>query len=165
MAIVVHQRATHAVKPFNKPPNVNGEEALSVLVKDKKQAIRSVIKFEDLKQLLNGTIKRYTLAYLLIQSLGLEEDAIAATEKPMTVQMNVNGSVVEVEVSDADAIPKQYRGYVKLALDKKMLLPSRQSYNIATRTFTVKVLPSGEVTREEYDNVINRMVEGYYIPR
>ncbi|MCF7802601.1 MAG: S8 family serine peptidase [Candidatus Marinimicrobia bacterium] len=59
------------------------------------------------------TVERYELAYSLVQSLGLESQALALNDEQVTVYYQ--GERIPVE--DADEIPEDMRGYVQMALD------------------------------------------------
>ena len=62
----------------------------------------------------DGLVNRGTLAYSLVQSLGLQAEA-EAFDTNKKLQVSVFNQ--QVEVSDSDSIPAELRGYVQLALD------------------------------------------------
>ncbi|GAA0852996.1 S8 family serine peptidase [Aliiglaciecola litoralis] len=63
-------------------------------------------------------VNRGSLAYSMVQALGLQSDA-QAFDTNSKVQAWVFGE--QVDVADSDAIPAQLRGYVQLALDLGLL--------------------------------------------
>lgn len=64
-----------------------------------------------------ASVKRYEVAYSLVQSLGLEAEALSLNGQPVTVE--VNGE--RIPIDDDDQIPAGFEGYVQLALDLRIL--------------------------------------------
>jgi serine protease AprX len=101
----------------------------------------------------NGAVHRATLAFTLIQSLGLQDvaEAIAASlgNDPITVEFNGE----QVEVVDHDQIPGEFRGHVQLALDLSLM---RVEFFIEQQSFSRNVTigawfhPLEATTRAEY---------------
>ncbi|WP_070121629.1 S8 family peptidase [Bacillus marinisedimentorum] len=65
----------------------------------------------------DGEVSRAELAYSLIQSLGLENEAEAKAGDTLTVQYGEE----RLEIEDSPQVPDEYRGYVQLALDLNVL--------------------------------------------
>jgi serine protease AprX len=65
-----------------------------------------------------GTVNRTQLAYSLVQSLGLQADALSFNSSSQ-VTVNYNGE--EIPIDDANQIPAEYKGYVQLALNLNLI--------------------------------------------
>ncbi len=65
----------------------------------------------------NGDVLRADLAYSLIQSLGLQQEAAAKAGDTLTVQYGDE----RIEIEDAGKVPDEFKGYVQLALDLNVL--------------------------------------------
>jgi serine protease AprX len=145
----------------NDLPFVEAVLARGAALKDQRNQFKGVMLADNGK--FNGTqaVKRYDLAYSIIQSLGLENEAKAANNGPLTVNMTVNGSPIVAEVVDADQIPAGLKGYMQLALDKKMFVPTNAKYDFATNKLTVEIKPATSVTRADYAKAINAFYADY----
>lgn len=64
-----------------------------------------------------ASMVRYSLAYSLVQALGLEDSAVARNGKPVTI--NFNGETIAID--DANQIPSGFEGYVQVALNLNLI--------------------------------------------
>lgn len=108
----------------------------------------------------NGTVNRASLAYSLVQALGLEEEALSRNGKAVTV--NVDGKDYPIE--DAADIPAGLEGFVSVALDLKLINAyytiTQGPYDLQpTLHATFKALQ--DVTRADFAVVITRTFEGW----
>lgn len=97
----------------------------------------------------SGYVNRVSLAYSLVQSLGLQEFALARNSRPVTV--SVNGKTIPVD--DASQIPANMKGYVNLALELNLINAYYAVTNGITRA-TFK--PLQNVTRADFATIITR---------
>ncbi|TGE23329.1 S8/S53 family peptidase [Hymenobacter metallicola] len=103
----------------------------------------------------NGTVDRTTLAYALVQALGLQEAALARTGKPVTVQ--ADGKTIPVE--DAAKIPAGLEGYVSVALELNLI---NAYYTLTQGTFDLQPTlhatfkPTQNVTRADFAVIVTR---------
>ena len=103
----------------------------------------------------NGEVNRVSLAYSLVQSLGLQTYALERNGKPVTV--NVDGKNIPIE--DASMIPTGMEGYVSIALQLNMI----NAYFTATQapyelkpTIHATFKPNQVVTRADFAVIITR---------
>ncbi len=105
-------------------------------------------------------VNRAALAYSLVQSLGLEAEALARNGSSVTVQYGSNRIVIE----DASQIPAELRGYVQVALDLNIL----NAYFYTTQgpfdlqpTVHATFKPAQTVTRGEFAVAMARFYAAY----
>jgi serine protease AprX len=100
-------------------------------------------------------VNRASLAYSIVQSLGLQEAALARAGKPVTVTMD--GKTYTIE--DAANIPAGLEGYVGIALDLGLI---NASYSLTQGPYDVQPVlhatfkPAQVVTRADFAVVITR---------
>lgn len=97
----------------------------------------------------SGAVTRVDVAYALVQSLGLEPQALALNGQPVTVQANDQ----RVPIDDSAQIPAGLEGYVQLALDLNILnayFSVTQGPFDLTPTLHATFKPLQTVTRGEY---------------
>lgn len=108
----------------------------------------------------NQKVTRAELAYTIVQSLGLQEEAQAFDGETVTVQY----AGETIAVKDADDIPSELRGYVQLALDKGLLNAtfsmSQGPYDLEP-TLSAQFNPETNVTRAEFAVAMTRFVPNY----
>ena len=115
----------------------------------------------------DANVTRLSLAYALVQSLGLEKEAVElgkemdSSNKPVVVRYGSN----EIVLSDSSTITPSLRGYVQLAFDLN-ILSAEDFYNKNNLSYklengelklTGKFEPSHSVTRGEYALFANRL--------
>jgi serine protease AprX len=100
-------------------------------------------------------VNRAELAYTLIQNLGLQKEAEAKNNEPLTVQYRSERIVIE----DATIIPSSLRGYVQLALDLNILNAyfsvEQGPYDLEPKV-TAAFKPNHVVTRGDYAVAVTR---------
>ncbi|AKD03518.1 S8/S53 family peptidase [Pontibacter korlensis] len=108
----------------------------------------------------NGKVNRASLAYSLVQSLGLQQEALNRNGKAVTV--NVDGKDYPIE--DAKDIPAGLEGYVSVALELNLI----NAYYSVTQgpydllpTLHATFKPLQDVTRADFAVVITRTFTGW----
>jgi serine protease AprX len=107
----------------------------------------------------NDTVTRAELAYSLVQSLGLQEEA-----QGFTGDVTVQYKDERVKIQDADKIPANLRGYVQLALDLNIL---NANFSVTQGPFdllptvTATFSPTTQVTRGEFAVAMTRFYNAY----
>lgn len=107
-----------------------------------------------------GSVNRATLAYSLVQSLGLQEFALERNGKKVTV--TVDGKAIPVE--DAKDIPAGLEGYVSVALDMGLV---NAFYTVTQGPFDLlpqlhaTFKPLQNVTRAEFAVIITRTYDSW----
>lgn len=100
-------------------------------------------------------VSRAELAYSLVQSLGLEDQALARNSQAVTVAYK--GERIPIE--DQEEIPGQLRGYVQLALDLNLMNAkfslSQGEFDLEP-TVSAEFNPGSSVTRGEYAVSVTR---------
>ncbi|AYA38758.1 T9SS C-terminal target domain-containing protein [Hymenobacter oligotrophus] len=102
-----------------------------------------------------SAVNRTSLAYSLVQSLGLEEAALARNGKPLTIA--VDGKYIPVD--DAAQIPAGLEGYVSVALELNLI---NAYYSVTqgpfdlTPTLHAAFKPAQAVTRGEFAVIVTR---------
>ncbi|HYE56937.1 MAG TPA: S8 family serine peptidase [Rhodothermales bacterium] len=97
-------------------------------------------------------VRRVDLAYALVQSLGLEREALALNGTAITVEHNGT----RVPLSDASQIPAGMEGYVQLALDLN-IMQATVSQDGGAASFS----PSKLVTRGEFATSVLQFFSGF----
>jgi serine protease AprX len=107
-----------------------------------------------------ASVTRVELAYSLVQSLGLQNEALARNNQQLTVQYGNQ----RIAISDANQIPANMRGYVQLALDLNIL----NAYFTVTQgpfdlqpTVHASFKPNETITRGAYAVTITRFYNAY----
>jgi serine protease AprX len=103
----------------------------------------------------NGSVSRVSLAYSLVQSLGLQEFALARIGQPVTVRVNEE----DIPVEDAADIPAGLEGYVSIALELNLINAyyslTQGPYDLEP-TIHATFKPLQEVSRAEFAVIITR---------
>lgn len=143
-------------------PFVAAVTARGAALKDRVQSARGVLlatgSFGP-----NQTVRRAELTYSLVQSLGLEVEAIARNDSPLTVQYGSD----RIAIADADQVPAELRGYVQVALDLNILnayFHLTQGPFDLTPVIHATFAPNQTVTRGEYAVAVSRFFATYLAP-
>lgn len=124
-------------------------------LKDRFYSTRSVILSSSNEFNPDASVERYNLAYSLVQSLGLEGEALDANGDEVTVVYN--GETIPVE--DANEIPSGFEGYVQLAINLNLI---NVYYSLTQGPFDLQpqihahFKPNQVVTRGEFAVIITR---------
>ncbi|HSO56955.1 MAG TPA: S8 family serine peptidase, partial [Paenisporosarcina sp.] len=87
-------------------------------LKDSGQATKGIMLAEAIGKFSpDDKVTRDSLAYSLVQALGLEKEAKKRSNDSLTVQYGDS----RIVISDASSVPVELRGYVQLALDLNIL--------------------------------------------
>ncbi|HLG26830.1 MAG TPA: S8 family serine peptidase [Paenisporosarcina sp.] len=106
-------------------------------------------------------VTRDSLAYSLVQALGLEAEAKKRSNDSLTVQYEDS----RIVISDASSVPVELRGYVQLALDLNILnayFSVEQGPYDLKPTIVAKFEPTKTVTRGDYAVTISRYFANYH---
>jgi serine protease AprX len=109
----------------------------------------------------NEAVTRGSLAYSLVQALGLEKEADSKRSEPLTVQYGTD----RIAISDAGTVPSELKGYVQVALDMNILnayFSVVQGPYDLTPTVVAKFEPAKTVTRGDYAIAITRYFSNYH---
>ncbi|OGX83840.1 S8 family serine peptidase [Hymenobacter glacialis] len=108
----------------------------------------------------NTAVDRTALAYSLVQSLGFQQQALARTGKPVTV--NFNGQAVAID--DASSIPAGMEGYVSIALELNLINAffsiTQGPYDLQP-TITATFKPTQTITRGDFAVIVTRTFQQY----
>lgn len=144
-------------------PFAEAVAARGAALRDRTQSARGVILAAGGRFNPSGTVSRADLAYSLVQSLGLEAEALARGGSEVTVQY---GST-RIAVEDAVQIRAELRGYVQVALDMNIL----NAYFWTTQgpfdlqpTIHAAFRPAQTVTRGEFAVAISRFYSAWLMP-
>lgn len=141
-------------------PYAESAGAAGGALKDRVQKQQAVMLSNGVKFRPNDNVNRAELAYSLVQSLGLQDQAQAFSGD---ITVDYNGE--SVPVLDQADIPSELRGYVQLALDLSII---GVSYEIEQGPFDLQPKlvayfePANTVTRAEYAVLIGRFYDSYY---
>lgn len=141
-------------------PFAESASATGGALKDRVQKQEAVMLSKGNKFRPNDSVSRVELAYSLVQSLGLQEQAQGFTGD---ITVNYNGK--SIEVRDQAEIPEDLRGYVQLALDLSII---GVRFDIEQGPFDLEPKlvayfePGNTVTRAEYAVLAGRMFDSYY---
>ncbi|MRG86485.1 S8 family serine peptidase [Salinibacillus xinjiangensis] len=146
---------TGELLPFVKAVTTKG-----AAFRDKKQIQNGVmLPVNDSTFAPNAGIPRAELAYSLIQSLGLQEQA-QGFEGELTVQYKDE----RVKIEDGDQVPAHLKGYVQLALDLNVLNANfdvtQGQYDLEP-TVTATFDPTSKVTRGDYAVAMTRFYNAF----
>ncbi len=106
------------------------------------------------------SVTRASLAYSLVQSLGLQDEAAAASSDTLTVQVGD----ARITIDDSSAIPADLRGHVQVALDLNILnayFTLEQGPYDLQPTLHATFRPSETVTRGAYAVMVSRFYNAY----
>lgn len=107
-------------------------------------------------------VRRKDLAYSLVQSLGLEAEALARNNAELTVHYGQ----ARIPIEDAADVPPELRGYVQLALDLNILnayfYTTQGPYDLQPVVHAV-FIPLQKVSRADYAVAITRFYSTYLI--
>ncbi len=110
-----------------------------------------------------GGVTRAELAYSLVQSLGLQNEAVAKNGEAITVQYGDQRLTIE----DASDIPSHLKGYVQLALDLNILnayfTVTQGPYDLEP-TVHATFKPSNKISRGDFAVAITRFYTTYLMP-
>jgi serine protease AprX len=137
-------------------PFVEAVSATGAALKDLAQTARGVMLPTGARTFSpNQNIRRVDIAFSLIQSLGLESEALARNGSSLTVQYGD----ARVPIDDALDIPAELRGYVQLSLDLNVLnayfFTTQGAYDLQP-TVHATFKPRQTVTRGDYAVAITR---------
>ncbi|WP_162056491.1 S8 family serine peptidase, partial [Pontibacter pamirensis] len=108
----------------------------------------------------NANVNRASLAYSLVQALGLQEEALKRNGKAVSVKVDGKDYAVE----DAKDIPAGLEGFVSVALDLKLInaffTVTQGPYDLQP-TLHATFKPLQDVTRADFAVVITRTFEGW----
>jgi serine protease AprX len=108
----------------------------------------------------NQAVTRAELAYTLVQNLGLQSEAEARMDDPLTVQYGDD----RIAITDASDVPSHLRGYVQLALDLNILNAyfevTQGPYDLEP-TVSATFEPNNNATRADFAVAITRYFSGY----
>lgn len=102
-----------------------------------------------------GSVNRASLAYSLVQALGLQEAALARNSRPVTV--TVDGKTIPID--DAAKIPAGLAGYVSIALELNMInayFSVIKGPNDSAPVLHASFKPTQSVTRGDFAVIITR---------
>lgn len=150
------------------PPGVNSRYApFAEAATARGAAMRDTEGILDGVMQLNGSsfdwrskVNRASLAYSLVQSLGLQGVAEAIGDGPVSVDYMGE----RIELSDWQDIPADLRGHVQLALDLQMM---QAHYSLTQGTYDLQPTvhaafrPSNHVTRAAYVWHVTRFADSY----
>jgi serine protease AprX len=108
----------------------------------------------------NSQVSRASLAYSLVQSLGFQQQALARTSQPLTVQVNDQSIPVEDEAS----IPAGLKGYVSIALELNLInayYTLKQGPYDLQPTLHATFKPAQNVTRADFAVIATRTFPQY----
>jgi serine protease AprX len=110
-----------------------------------------------------NAVIRAELSYSLVQSLGLQEEALARNNTTITVQVGDQ----RIPIEDAVEIPAGLEGYVQVALDMNILnayfTGSQGSFDLEP-TIHATFKPAQKVTRAEFAVAATRFFSVYLMP-
>lgn len=137
-----------------------GESAAAkgAALRDRAHQGRGVVLTAGGKFMPNAKVTRADLAYSMVQSLGLEKEALDLTGQQVTV--DYKGERIPVE--DATDIPAGLEGYVQIALDLKLI---NAFYSLTQDPFSLEPVihatfkPLYEISRAEFAVIITRTFE------
>ncbi|WP_221563330.1 S8 family serine peptidase [Alkalihalobacillus sp. TS-13] len=108
-------------------------------------------------------VDRTELAYALVQSLGLQNEAESLNEGQLTVQYKEE----RIPVGDGGQVPAELKGYVQLALDLNIINAyfdvTQGPYDLEP-TVTATFEPEKTVTRGDFAVAISRYYATYLMP-
>lgn len=136
--------------------------AKGAALKDIEQSDQGVMQLQNGTFNPKGTVSRTDLAYSLVQSLGLQEEAVNH-DGPLTVQYKNE----RLPMTDGAQVPPEYKGYVQLALDLGILnayFDVKQGPYDKEPNVTASFAPGEEVTRGDYAVAISRYYATYLAP-
>ncbi|MCA0986522.1 S8 family serine peptidase [Guptibacillus algicola] len=140
-------------------PFASAVSAEGAAFRDGTHTQQGVMLSEDGKFAPKGNVTRAELAFSLVQSLGLEEEAKAFRDD-VTVQYKDE----RVKVRDAVDIPEHLKGYVQLALDLNIINASfdvtQGQYDIEP-TVVANFEPNTDVTRGDFAVAMTRYFEAF----
>ena len=111
----------------------------------------------------NGYVYRVDLAYSLVQSLGLQDEAVSLNDNTITVPYRDTSIVID----DADKIPANLRGYVQIALNLNLInayFTLTQGPTDLQPTIHATFQPYKTVTRGEFAVIITRTFNQFQAP-
>jgi serine protease AprX len=149
-------------------PYVHAVTARGAALKDRELKYDGVMLSNGSDFNPNGIVSRAELAYSLIQSLGLQEEAKNHSLSDVDVQ---NGARITVQykderiaIEDTIDVPEHLRGYVQLALDLNVMnakFALKSCEYCIEPTLVANFTPAQEITRAEYAVMINRFYSTY----
>lgn len=145
-------------------PFVEAVTAKGAALRDRAQTARGVIRpVSSTSFKPDQAVQRVDLAYALVQSLGLEQDALARNGQPVTVQYGN----ARLPIDDAAQIPAELRGYVQLALDLNLVnayFTLTQGPTDLQPTIHATFKPTQQVTRGDIAVALTRFFAAYLQP-
>lgn len=137
-----------------------GESAAAkgAALRDRAHQGRGVVLTDGGKFMPNAKVTRADLAYSMVQSLGLENEALELNGQQVTI--DYKGERIPVE--DATDIPAGLEGYVQIALDLKLI---NAFYSLTQDPYSLEPVihatfkPLYEISRAEFAVIITRTFE------
>lgn len=135
--------------------------ARGAALKDPFQQFDGVVRTDGGMFKPNAKVSRAELAYSLVQSLGLQEQARSVGAD---AQLHVRYNGQEIPLDDSDAVPGELKGYVQIALDLNLM---RAQFYLEQGPFDLQPTlhasfnPEDATTRAEYAAVANRFLDLY----
>ncbi len=129
--------------------------AKGAALKDRLHEFNGVMTASGGKFNPSGYVNRASLAYSLVQSLGLQQYALERNGKPVTVK--VDGK--DVDVKDAKDIPAGLEGYVSIALEMGLInayYTVKQGPLDLFPTLEATFKPLQNITRAEFAVIVTR---------
>lgn len=109
------------------------------------------------------SVTRLDAAYSLVQSLALQDEAIARNDDTLTVQYGDQ----RIPIEDAADIPQNLRGYVQLALDMNIMnayfYVTQGPYDLTPQVHAV-FKPADKLTRGDFAVAITRFYNAFLMP-
>lgn len=132
--------------------------AKGAALRDRAHQGRGVILAAGGKFMPNAKVKRAELAYSMVQSLGLEKEALELLGTQVTVLYKGE----RIALDDAAEIPAGLEGYVQIALDLKLI---NAFYSLTQDPYSLEPVisasfkPLYEISRAEFAVIITRTFE------
>jgi serine protease AprX len=111
----------------------------------------------------DGTVSRSDLAYSMVQSLGLQSNALALNG----TQINAHYNGQDIAVDDASSIPAGMEGYVQLAIDLNLInvyFSLEQGPYDLQPTMHANFHPLNNVTRGDFAVIVTRTFTQWQTP-
>jgi serine protease AprX len=142
-------------------PFVEAVTAKAAALRDRRQQQNGVmLPVSAGKFAPSAAVLRADLAYSLVQSLGLQTEAVARNNQELTVQYGDQ----RIPIEDAADVPANLKGYVQLALDLNILnayfTVTQGPYDL-TPTVHATFKPAAKVTRGDFAVAITRFYNAY----
>lgn len=132
--------------------------AKGAALRDRDHSNKGVILTKGSKFSPSGKVNRAELSYSMVQSLGLEKEALDLNGQAVTV--GYKGERIAIE--DAEDIPEGLEGYVQIALDLKLINAfyslTQDPYSLEP-VITARFDPLYDINRAEFAVIVTRTFE------